>query len=138
MLFCTHTDNRTLERLGIFHLPSLTKLALVNPWFSDLPGLCQWIRGVEVVSETMKDTPHKCRHWIGSLVKSCTTLLLSICCGMRPEANILDTEGLRTRLFRPRLTRWCLSATFLMQTRLGRPAPRVAARDNVGFSEEPV
>ena len=49
---CTHMlfGNRTLEGLGLFHLPSSVTLALVNPWFPDLPAFSRrWIKGMEVI-----------------------------------------------------------------------------------------
>ena len=57
MPVCTRMlfGDRSLERLGLFDLPSLAKLALANPWFPDLPSLAsRWVKGVESTSETVK------------------------------------------------------------------------------------
>jgi hypothetical protein len=59
MPICTRMlfGDRTLEPLGLFDLPSLARLALVNPWFPDLPAFARrWIEGVEAISETIKVT----------------------------------------------------------------------------------
>ena len=57
MPVCTHMvfGDRTLERLKLFYLPSLMKLALVNPWFPDISTFAlQWTKGVESISKSMK------------------------------------------------------------------------------------
>ena len=82
MPICTHMlfGNRTLEGLGLFHLPSSVNLALVNPWFPDLPGFSrQWIKGIDVISKGM----------------SVTSLQL--------EAGIFDNSLITTLGFQPRL-----------------------------------
>ena len=59
MPVCTRMlfGHRTLEHLGLFHLPSLVKLALANPWFPDLPTFASsWIAGARAISETIKVT----------------------------------------------------------------------------------
>ena len=59
MPMCTRMlfGDRTLKRLGLFDFSSLIKLALVNPWFPDLPSLAsRWMEGVESISETVKVT----------------------------------------------------------------------------------
>jgi hypothetical protein len=59
MPICTrmHFGDRTLELLGLFNLPRLTRLALVNPWFPDLPAFARrWTAGVDVISEIIKVT----------------------------------------------------------------------------------
>jgi hypothetical protein len=59
MPICTRMlfGDRALELLGVFSLPSLTRLALVNPWFPDLPAFARrWTEVVGVISETIKVT----------------------------------------------------------------------------------
>ena len=82
MPVCTHMlfGDRTLEGLGLFHLPSSVKLVLVNPWFPDLPAFARrWIKGTEVISKAINVT------------------------SLQLEAGVFDNSLITTLRFQPRL-----------------------------------